>query len=105
MRMCKTTKGTGYTVSDQMVYQCQEDLAKDEGIFCEPAGAVALAGVKLALANQEIYKNDHIVCLVTGHGFKDPVSTDRIAAETTDHYFLDSKECINYLNFHVNSIL
>lgn len=105
IRMCKTTMGTGYTVSDQMIYKCQEGLAKDEGIFCEPAGAVALAGVKLALENQEINKNDLIVCLVTGHGFKDPVSTDRIAADTFDHYFFDSKECINYINFHVNSIL
>lgn len=105
IRMCKTTKGNGHTVSDQLIYQCQEDLAKNEGIFCEPAGAVALAGLKLALENQEIQKNDHVVCLITGHGFKDPVSTDRIAANTADHYFLDSKECFNYINFQVNSIL
>lgn len=105
IRMCKTTKGTGYTVTDQLIYQCQEELAKDEGIFCEPAGAVALAGVKLALENQEINKNDHVVCLITGHGFKDPVSVDRIAANTADHYFLDSKECFNYINSQINSIL
>lgn len=105
IRMCKSTKGNGYTVSDQMVYQCQEELARDEGIFCEPAGALALAGVKLALQNQEINKDDYIVCLITGHGFKDPISTDRIAANTADHYFSDSKECINHINFHVNSIL
>lgn len=105
IRMCKTTNGKGYTVSDQLIYQCQEDLAKDEGIFCEPAGAVALAGLKVALENQEIKKSDHIVCLITGHGFKDPVSANRITEKTADHYFLDSIECFNYLNFQVNSIL
>lgn len=105
MRMCKATNGTGYTVTDQLIYQCQEDLAKEEGIFCEPAGAVALAGVKLALENQEINKKDHIVCLITGHGFKDPVSADRIAASAADHYFSGSKECFNHINFQVNSIL
>ena len=105
MSMSKELKGMGYTVSDQSIYQCQEELAKEEGIFCEPAGAVALAGVKLALENQEVKKNDHIVCLITGHGFKDPVSADRMAASTADHYFLDIKECINHINFHVNSIL
>lgn len=105
IRMCKATNGMGYTVSDQLIYQCQEDLAKEEGIFCEPAGAVALAGVKLAIENNEINNNDHIVCLITGHGFKDPVSADRIAVSTADHYFLDSKECFNYINFQVNSIL
>jgi len=105
IRMCKTTNGNGYTVSDQLIYQCQEDLAKQEGIFCEPAGALALAGLKLALENHEIQKNDHVVCLITGHGFKDPVSVDKITANTADHYFLDSKECFNYINFQVNSIL
>lgn len=105
IRMCKATNGMGYTVSDQLIYQCQEELAKEEGIFCEPAGAVALAGVKLALENNEINKNDHIVCLITGHGFKDPVSADKIAVSTADHYFLDSKECFNYINFQLNTIL
>ena len=88
-----------------MIYQCQEDLAKDEGIFCEPAGAVALAGLKLAIENQEVKKSDHIVCLITGHGFKDPVSGDRIAAKTADYYFLNSKECFDHINFQVNAIL
>ena len=105
IRMCKTTNGNGYTVADQMIYKCQEDLAKDEGIFCEPAGAVALAGLKLAIEKQEVKKSDHIVCLITGHGFKDPVSGDSIAAKTADHYFLNSKECFEHINFQVNAIL
>ncbi|MDP2338088.1 MAG: pyridoxal-phosphate dependent enzyme, partial [Bacteroidota bacterium] len=105
MRMCKATNCTGYTVPDQLIYQCQEDLAKDEGIFCEPAGAVALAGLKLALENREINKNDHIVCIVTGHGFKDPVSAGKIAASTADHYFMESNVCFSYINSQINTIL
>jgi threonine synthase len=103
--MCKSTKGTGYTVSDQLIYQCQEELAKEEGIFCEPAGAVALAGLKLALENREINTNDHIICIVTGHGFKDPVSADKIAADTTDNYFTDNNVCFSYINSQINTLL
>ena len=52
--MCKAINGTGYIVADEWIYQCQEELANQEGIFCEPAGAVALAGLKRALENNEI---------------------------------------------------
>ncbi len=104
IRMCKTTNGNGHTVSDQLIYQCQEQLAKEEGIFCEPAGAVALAGLKSALFNKGIDKNDHIVCLITGHGFKDPVSADKISAHTIDKYFSDNNACFSYLNTQINTL-
>lgn len=104
MRMSKVVKGMGYTVSDQSIYQCQEELAQEEGIFCEPAGAVALAGLKSALFNKEIDKNDHIVCLITGHGFKDTVSADKISAHTIDKYFSDNNACFNYLNTQINTL-
>lgn len=104
MRMSKTVKGMGYTVSDQSIYQCQEELAKEEGIFCEPAGAVALAGLKSALVNKEIDKNDHVICLITGHGFKDPVSADKISAHTIDKYFSDNNACFSYLNSQINTL-
>jgi len=76
---CRATGGTGFTVSDELVYECQRRMAASEGIYCEPAGAVALAGVIKALENQEIGKSDTLVCLVTGHGFKDPSATARMA--------------------------
>lgn len=105
LKMCRAVNGTGYTVADGAIYQCQEELSKQEGIFCEPAGAVALAGLKQALNNGEIKKNDYIVCIVTGHGFKDPDSADKIAASTADHYFMDSKVCFSYINSQINTIL
>lgn len=105
LKMCRAVNGNGYTVEDDAIYKCQEELAKQEGIFCEPAGAVALAGLKQALNNGEINKNDHIVCLITGHGFKDPISADKISASTKDHYFMDYKECFSYINSQINTIL
>jgi len=75
---CRTSGGTGHLVSDEAVWEIQRRLACEEGIFCEPAGAVALAGALEALENGLIDKNATAVCLVTGSGFKDEASLDRM---------------------------
>lgn len=81
------TKLNGALVQDADVYQCQRELAQFEGIYCEPAGAVALAGLKEALRLKQVHRSDRVVCLVTGHGFKDPGSAQRIFSSASCHYF------------------
>lgn len=71
---CRKQGGTGYVVADESVLEWQSRLAREEGIFCEPAGAVALAGVAEACRRGEINSAEHVVCLVTGVGFKDEQS-------------------------------
>ncbi len=71
LRACRVSAGTGYLVADQQVRLLQRRLAVEEGIFCEPAGAVALAGAVEAVRRGEIDGNSTVVCLVTGSGFKD----------------------------------
>jgi len=71
---CRASGGNGHLVSDDVVYDWQRSLAREEGIFCEPAGAVALAGLALARENGEIEPDAACVCLVTGNGFKDEKS-------------------------------
>lgn len=75
---CRDSGGTGHTVSDQEVWEVQSRLAREEGIFCEPAAAVALAGALKAAAAGELAPNAGIVCLITGSGFKDPASIERM---------------------------
>ena len=74
---CRQLGGTGYTVEDEAVYQCHRNLAIKEGIFSEPAGAVALAGLEKAILLGEIDPDKKYVCLVTGSGFKDMETVDR----------------------------
>ncbi len=81
---CRQTGGTGYLVEDEFVYEVQSQLARQEGIFCEPAAAVSLAGVLQAATEGEIQREETVVCLITGTGFKDQASVDRM---------LDSKTC------------
>ncbi|GAA4444508.1 threonine synthase [Ravibacter arvi] len=73
---CSALGGTGYTVSDESVFDCHRELAVKEGIFSEPAGAVALAGLKVALEKGEADPGKNYVCLVTGSGFKDMAAVD-----------------------------
>jgi threonine synthase len=78
LKSCRLNGGNGYVVTDHDVFKLQRQLALTEGIFCEPAAAVALAGAHKALQNAEIKKDDVVVCLVTGHGFKDLTATGKI---------------------------
>ena len=76
---CRSVGGTGYLLSDEAIWHAQKRLAREEGLFCEPAGAVALAGALDARQRGEIGCDSPVVCLVTGIGFKDPPSVDRMA--------------------------
>lgn len=77
---CRASGGTGHRVSDAQVWELQARLAREEGLFCEPAGAVALAGALNAFQAGEIEADAPLVCLVTGSGFKDPASVERLNA-------------------------
>jgi threonine synthase len=77
---CRASGGNGHLVKDEYVWALQKRLAREEGIFSEPAGVVALAGALNAVQAGEISPNDCIVCMVTGSGFKDEVAVDRMIA-------------------------
>ena len=68
--------GRGFAVSDEAVFAAQVRMLEQEGIYCEPAGATAMAGWVEAVENGVISPQETAVCLVTGHGFKDPASVD-----------------------------
>ncbi len=73
--------GFGLAVSDEEVLDAQRLLLGREGIYTEPAGATALAGLLRARREGRISEAGTAVCLVTGHGFKDPNSVERAAAQ------------------------
>ena len=88
--------GMGFAVEDEEVYECQRMLLEMEGIFAEPAGAVALAGLRKALREGRIRPDESIVCLVTGSGFKDPEAITAVAQARPER-FLSNRELREYL--------
>jgi threonine synthase len=77
---CRATGGSGHVVSDELVWETQRRLAREEGIFTEPAGATALAGALLAAEEGRLRRDAQVACLVTGTGFKDEASVTRMLA-------------------------
>ena len=64
--------GTIEAVSDDEILAAYRDLARLEGIFCEPSSAASLAGVRRAAQAGRIDSQTTVVCVLTGHGLKDP---------------------------------
>ncbi len=58
--------------SDAELLAAQKLLAEREGIFCEPASAISLAGAMREINAGKIAAGSKIVCTLTGHGLKDP---------------------------------
>lgn len=59
-------------VTDDEIVDAYKALARSEGIFCEPASAASVAGVIKANRDGLLSSNSQVVCILTGHGLKDP---------------------------------
>ena len=59
------------SVTDEEILAAQELLAREEGVFCEPASAAGIAGL-LKLAREGRGPEGTVVSVLTGHGLKDP---------------------------------
>ena len=77
----RATGGNGHLVTDEETWAVQARLAREEGVFAEPAGTVPLAGFLRAAAEGLVRPDAMVVCLVTGSGFKDAAALDRIVAD------------------------
>ncbi len=58
-------------VTDEEILAAQRLLAQREGVFCEPASAASVAGL-LKYRERGLPVGDTVVCVLTGHGLKDP---------------------------------
>lgn len=68
-------------VSDAEIVRAYLLIARLEGIFCEPASAVSVAGV-MKMAKRGLFKrNETVVCTLTGHGLKDPDTAVKYSAK------------------------
>lgn len=68
------SKGVIDKVTDEEILFAYQLLAKSEGVFCEPASAVSVAGL-IKYVKQGYFKevkNIQVVCVLTGAGLKDP---------------------------------
>jgi threonine synthase len=71
MAAVKETNGAYISVSDDEILAAIPAMARGVGVFGEPAGATAYAGLKKSIELGSVSKNDVVVVLNTGNGLKD----------------------------------
>jgi threonine synthase len=64
-----SSRGDVRAVTDEEILDAYRFLAAREGVFCEPASAASVAGLMKFGAPEGVHR---IVCVLTGHGLKDP---------------------------------
>ena len=83
VRAVRETHGAYITVSDEEVLAAMRELAREEGIFAEPAGATGYAGLAKAVREKLVDRDEQIVVVVTGNGLKDVSSAMKAAGKAS----------------------
>lgn len=68
-----TESGGGvWAVTDDEILEAYKLIASTEGVFAEPASAASVAGVIKRRKEGALPEGAQVVCVLTGHGLKDP---------------------------------
>ncbi len=68
-------------MDDEDILAAYRLLAQEEGVFCEPASAASVAALLAAHADGTVEAGSRVVCVLTGHGLKDPDTAGQEGAE------------------------
>ena len=68
----RRVNGTYVAVSDDEILDALRESAERTGVFAEPAGATAAAGVRRAVQDGVLGPSASVAVIVTGNGLKDP---------------------------------
>ena len=71
LRLVRQSGGLAFAVSDDEIRAAMSALARCQGLLAEPTGACSVAAAHALLASGRIPNDATIVCMVTGHGYKD----------------------------------
>ncbi len=71
VRDVRESGGRAVVVTDKAILSACGELARETGIFAEPAAAAPLAALHTCLAKEAVRRDEVVVLLVTGSGLKD----------------------------------
>ena len=69
------------SVTDDEILDAYLRLAREEGVFCEPASAACVAGLLKATREGLSLAGQTVVCVITGSGLKDPETAMKAKAD------------------------
>lgn len=70
LKSIEESNGVAVSVSDQEIFLAEQEIARLEGVFAEPASSATIAALKKLKRESAVEKNERIVCLITGSGLK-----------------------------------
>jgi threonine synthase len=82
LRLVRESGGLALSVSDDALRAAMQRLARLEGVYAEPTGASPIAALPRLLADGQLPAGSRIVCMITGHGFKDGRAYQEMPART-----------------------
>jgi threonine synthase len=97
LRAVRETGGLALAVPDEDTTAARRLLAEQEGLNVEPAAAIAVAALLASAAAGSLARTERVVCLLTGHGLKQPAATavsPRVVTSTREavrHVLADSR--------------
>ena len=71
--------GVIQAVTDDEILEAYRLIAAEDGIFCEPASAASVAGLRKLARDGMDLSDQTVVCILTGNGLKDPDTAKEIA--------------------------
>ncbi len=81
LRAVRDSGGAWIAVSDEQILDTMRVLGRTEGVFGEPAGVTATAGVRQAVADGLIRADETVTVISTGSGLKDVKNALRAAGK------------------------
>jgi len=103
LKAVKDSGGLGVVVTDTDALKAQQSMAKNEGIFAEPSGALPMAAIKKLREQKFFNEDDVIVAVINGNGLKDPVSATKILPSPPS-IEPNMDEIDNYLKYKIYNI-
>jgi threonine synthase len=80
LRAVRDSQGSVVGVDDDEVFAMQRRMAVEEGLWVEPVSAASVTALTQLAANGQLEAGAHIVCILSGAGFKD----SRLAQEEAE---------------------
>jgi threonine synthase len=77
----QATRGSMVAIPDDAILEAMRESGRRAGVFGEPAGVAALAGLRVAVERGIVGRRDRVLAVVTGSGLKDTRSALRAVGE------------------------
>jgi threonine synthase len=81
VRAIRDSGGRGVKITDDEIIAAIPNLARETGVFAEPAAAAAYAGLLKMLDNGAIKSDERVLVMLTGNGLKDADAARRAVDE------------------------